>query len=160
MLRLARARDAAVLRRFFTAQARHSAALSGETDPLVVALLAERSMSATRAAIARHRGALMLVTRRGEVLGMGAVVLATLPLEPGRLWAVSPGGAPRASLTGLWIDPDHRRQGFGARLVRAAGRCAAKRGAGPVAAQVEQADDAARAFYSALGFDLDQTRII
>ena len=55
-------------------------------------------------------------------------------------------------VAGVWVDPEHRRQGLGTAVVLALGRWAARRGARWCYLQVETANVPAHAAYAALGF--------
>jgi ribosomal protein S18 acetylase RimI-like enzyme len=62
-------------------------------------------------------------------------------------------GGRQATLTELYVAPEHRRRGAGAAALRFVEGLLRQRGVGALELQVERGNVAARAFYGALGFE-------
>ena len=91
----------------------------------------------------RERAAMdvLVAERRGEVVGF--LALSFVPTLSGL----------RALIGDMAVDPAHRRRGIGMALLEAAIQRASRRGATYLLVDTSRADEAAREFYQACGFE-------
>ena len=79
-------------------------------------------------------------------------------LEEGTLVATAMAGfeGHRGWVNYLGVDPDHQRHGYGTRMMQAAEEALRRVGAPKVNLQVRSGNDAAVAFYRALGYEIEE----
>ena len=89
----------------------------------------------------------------------GCVLLASVDAEPVALAWFTPPRRGVARLEYLYVKPAHRRSGVARRLVDAVAREVRPRGATHLVLEVVATNDAARATWEALGFELIEYRL-
>ncbi|WP_276272134.1 GNAT family N-acetyltransferase [Haloarcula litorea] len=115
-------------------------------------LLAEANRDAIREAVFQRIVAddLLLADESGETIGF---VMATI--EQGRYEQA----LTRGLVENIYVVPEHRREGVGGALLRAAERHLAESGADTVALEAMADNEAARSFYADHGYELHRVEL-
>jgi GNAT superfamily N-acetyltransferase len=142
-IREARESDAAALYDAWLAVRQHYAAVDGRIVPAAVSR--EEFGEGLSQRIARPEAVTFVAVAGAHVVGF--ITGGIEPGQPDRL------PAEHATIGHLFVDPSRRRQGIGAKLVRAVTEWArSHEGVGHFEMTVLDADDDAREFWAAIGF--------